>query len=100
MGDWVEVNRMGLAAEPECFQRNRPAACERVQNSWSTSLGPRMQELVCGGDQLAGRLDELRVVRVLPLHQMLDELKATIARRVLETPFSLFPVVGVRGVIN
>src|SRR4051794_11748519 len=42
-----------------------------------------MKELVGGGDQLSGRFDELRVVRVLPLHQMLDELKTAVTGRVL-----------------
>src|SRR5260370_30947732 len=59
-----------------------------------------MQEFVGGGNQLAGRFDELRVVGVLPLDQMLDELKAAIARCVLEPPFSPFPIRCVRSVIN
>ncbi len=43
-----------------------------------------MQKLVCGSDQPTSRFDVLRVVRVLPLHKMLNELQAAVPGRILD----------------
>ena len=84
VGDRVEVDGMGFAAQSKCLQRNRPAAGERVEHLGSIPFGPGMQYLVGGGDQFASRFDVLRVVRVLPLDQMLDEFQAAVPWRVLD----------------
>lgn len=35
MGDWVEIEGAGFAAEAEHFERYRTAACEHIQHSWT-----------------------------------------------------------------
>ena len=62
----IEVDSMGLAAQPQGLQRNRPTAGKRIENLRRIAFSPRMQELVGGGNQLPGRVDVLGVVRVLP----------------------------------
>jgi len=75
---------MSLAPEAQGLKRNRPATGERVQHLRRLASSVGVQQLVGGGNQRASRFDVVLLVRVLPPDQMLDELKATIARRVLD----------------
>ena len=84
VGDRVEVDGVGLATQPQRLQRDRSPPANGSSTFGDVALGIRMQELVGGGDQLAGRIDVVRDVRVLPPDQMLDELQAAVAGRVLD----------------
>ena len=80
--DRVDVDGMRFASKSQGFERDRTAASEGIKDSGNVAVRIRMEYLMGFLDQLAGGIDIVRLIRVLPPDEVLDELQTPIPRRI------------------
>jgi hypothetical protein len=39
MGDRIQIDGVGLAPQPQGFERNGPTACEGIEDFWRIAIG-------------------------------------------------------------